>query len=106
LWNVDFHRCEATKKTFSEKYRADESRLRFHSFPDLEVNVKNQIDKIKSTPFLPKDIPAHGLVYDVRTGKIKQVSAPVATAYKPTQEQEMEQQQQEIGNRISVSTNR
>lgn len=38
--------------------------------------------------------------------KIKQVSAPVAIAYKPTQEQEMEQQQQEIGNRISVSTNR
>jgi carbonic anhydrase len=42
--------------------------------------VKNQVDKIKSTPFLPKDIPVYGFVYDVRTGKIKEAARATATA--------------------------
>ena len=64
---------EELSKRLSEKYKADASQLKFHSFPDIEANVKNQIDKIKSTQFLPKDIPVYGFVYNVRTGKLKQV---------------------------------
>ena len=64
---------EELRKRLSEKYKADASQLKFHSFPDIEANVKNQIDKIKSTQFLPKDIPVYGFVYNVRTGKLKQV---------------------------------
>jgi carbonic anhydrase len=47
-------------KKNSEKYKTNASALELHSFPDLEANVKNQIDKIKSTPFLPKDIQVYG----------------------------------------------
>ena len=65
---------EDLRKKLSEKYKADSSQLKLHSFPDLEANVKNQIYKIKSTQFLPKDIPVYGFVYDVRTGKLKQVA--------------------------------
>jgi carbonic anhydrase len=64
---------EELRKRLSEKYKADASQLKFHSFPDIEANVKNQIDKIKSTQFLPKDIPVYGFVYNVRTSKLKQV---------------------------------
>jgi carbonic anhydrase len=80
------------RKKLSEKYKADASQLKFHSFPHIEANVKNQIDKIKSTPFLPKDIQVYGFVYDVRTGKLKQVA-----------EEEEEQIKQK--RRISVRTN-
>lgn len=65
---------EELRKKLSEKYKTDASALEFHSFPDLEANVKNQIDKIKSTSFLPKDIQVYGFVYDVRTGRLKEVA--------------------------------
>jgi carbonic anhydrase len=45
----------------------------FHTFKDLDTNVKAQVQKIKSSPFLPDDIPVSGFVYDVETGKLRQV---------------------------------
>jgi len=71
---------ENLRKRPSEKYDTDSAGLKFYSFPDLETNVKNQVDKIKLTPFLPKDIPVYGFVYDVRTGKIKEAARATATA--------------------------
>ncbi|HET7391744.1 MAG TPA: carbonic anhydrase [Nitrososphaeraceae archaeon] len=65
---------EELREKLSKKYKTDASALEFHSFPDLEANVKNQIYKIKSTPFLPKDIQVYGFVYDVRTGRLKEVA--------------------------------
>lgn len=66
--------------------------------------MKNQIDKIKSTPFLPKDIPVHGFVYDLRTGKIREVSVAGERQEIKKEEEEI-QQLQEIGNEIRTSTN-
>jgi carbonic anhydrase len=45
----------------------------FHSFPDLEKNVKEQIEKIKSHPWLPKNVPVRGFVYDVKSGTLQEV---------------------------------
>jgi carbonic anhydrase len=64
---------EELQKKLTDKYKADASGLKFHSFPNLEQNVKNQVDRIKSTPFLPKDILVYGFTYDVRTGKLVRV---------------------------------
>ena len=64
---------EELQKKLADKYQADASGLKFHSFPNLEQNVRNQVDRIKSTPFLPKDIPVYGFTYDVRTGKLVRV---------------------------------
>ena len=102
---------ENLRKRLLEKYDADSSGLKFYSFPDLDANVKNQVDKIKSTPFIPKDIPVYGFVYDVRTGKIKEVAratATAATAPEGIREQEVKQEKEEeqkISKRISVSKN-
>jgi carbonic anhydrase len=97
---------ETLRKKLSEKYDADAAELKFYSFPDLEANVKNQVDKIKSTPFLPKEIPVYGFVYDVRTGKIKEVARGIDSAASQggTEEQEKEEEQK-ISKRIRVSTN-
>lgn len=46
---------------------------RFYSFSDLEGNTCEQIQKVKTHPWIPKDIPVRGFVYDVKTGKLKEV---------------------------------
>ena len=68
---------EDLQKKLAQKYKADASELKFHSFSDLVENVKNQVDRIKSTPFLPKDIPVYGFVYDVRTGRLEGVGEDI-----------------------------
>ena len=47
----------------------------FHAFPDLEANVREQVQKIKSHPWVPKSISVRGFVYDVNTGRLNEVSA-------------------------------
>lgn len=62
------------QNNLTQKYNSDASVIRFYSFPDLEINVKRQMDKLKNIPFL-KNMPIHGLIYDVKTGKINKVDA-------------------------------
>ncbi len=62
------------QNNLTQKYNSDASVIRFYSFPDLEVNVKRQIDRLKNIPFL-RDMSIQGLVYDVKTGKINKVDA-------------------------------
>jgi carbonic anhydrase len=56
----------------SKKYKHDASGIVFHAFTNLEENVKDQVKKIKSSPFL-KGIPVSGFVYDVKTGLLRKV---------------------------------
>ncbi len=48
--------------------------VHFHAFGDLEENVRRQIQKVKSHPWIPKDIPVRGFIYDVKTGGLPEVS--------------------------------
>ena len=61
------------QQKLAQKYNLDASGLKFHSFPNLEDNVRGQVNKIKSTPFLPNEIPVYGLTYDVKTGKLRRI---------------------------------
>jgi carbonic anhydrase len=45
----------------------------FHAFDDLEANVRQQIQRVKSHPWIPKHIPVRGFVYDVKTGRLAEV---------------------------------
>jgi carbonic anhydrase len=47
----------------------------FYTFDNLEANVRHQIQRVKSHPWIPKHIPVRGFVYDVRTGRLKEVAA-------------------------------
>ncbi len=42
------------------------------AFDDVHVNVKEVVNVIRSSPYLPK-IPVHGLVIDINTGKLEVV---------------------------------
>jgi carbonic anhydrase len=48
--------------------------LHFHAFSNLEENVRQQIQKVTSHPWIPKQIPVRGFVYDVKTGRLKEIS--------------------------------
>ena len=42
----------------------------FHAFRDLEDHVRQQIQRIRSHPWMPKDIRISGCIYDVHTGRL------------------------------------
>ena len=46
---------------------------RFHAFPDVEENVRRQISALRAHPWLPRSIPVRGFVYDVRSGRLREV---------------------------------
>jgi len=46
---------------------------RFYSFTDVEKNTKEQIQKARSHPWISRDVPVRGFVYDVDTGRLSEV---------------------------------
>jgi carbonic anhydrase len=64
-------KARLTEKMGSSAYEPSH----FHAFDDLEANVRQQIQRVKSHPWIPKQIPVRGFVYDVKTGRLKEVTA-------------------------------
>jgi carbonic anhydrase len=52
--------------------------VHFHAFSDVEENVRRQIQRVRSHPFIPSHIPVRGFVYDVTTGRLKEIAEPTA----------------------------
>lgn len=47
---------------------------RFYAFTNLEENVRRQIRRVRSHPWIPQGIPVRGFIYDVNTGRLTEVS--------------------------------
>jgi carbonic anhydrase len=47
---------------------------RAHAFDDLEQNVRDSIDKIRNSPFVPRTDSVKGYVYEVETGRLREVT--------------------------------
>ena len=47
--------------------------LPLHAFDELEANLRSQVSRIRTHPWT-KDVPVHGLVYDVESGRLKEVA--------------------------------
>lgn len=47
---------------------------RAHAFDDLDQNVKDSIDRIRRSPFVPRTDNIRGFVYEVETGRLREVS--------------------------------
>jgi len=54
---------------------ADASGIDFLPFADLEESVREDVRRIKGSPFISDDIAVSGFIYDVRTGLLKEVVA-------------------------------
>ncbi len=46
--------------------------LQFHAFPELEANLRAQVERIRAHPWI-KDVPIHGLIYEVETGRLREL---------------------------------
>jgi carbonic anhydrase len=44
------------------------------AFDDLDADVRQNIERIKSSPFIPNKDSVRGFVYDVDTGKLREVT--------------------------------
>jgi carbonic anhydrase len=47
--------------------------LPLHAFPDLEANLVEQVARIRAHPWT-KDVPVTGVIYEVETGRLRQVA--------------------------------
>ncbi len=47
---------------------------RAQAFPDLDGDVRDSIAKIEDSPFIPKKDSVRGFVYEVETGKLREVT--------------------------------
>jgi carbonic anhydrase len=45
------------------------------AFDDLEVDVRQSIARIKASPFIPKKEHIRGFIYDVKSGRLSEVTA-------------------------------
>ncbi|MBZ5599688.1 MAG: carbonic anhydrase [Acidobacteriia bacterium] len=46
----------------------------FHAFDNIEENVRRQVKRLKSHPWIPKHIPVRGFIYDVKSGRLNEVA--------------------------------
>ncbi len=44
------------------------------AFPDLEQDVRQSIARIKASPFVPNKDAVRGFIYEVETGRLREVS--------------------------------
>jgi carbonic anhydrase len=71
---LTFQDDELRGKLESETGTATAAPTAFHAFADLEQNVRRQVQKVKSHPWVPREIPVRGFVYDVKSGRLKEVA--------------------------------
>jgi carbonic anhydrase len=55
-----------------------EAPAHFHAFGNLEENVRVQVERIKSHPWIPKSVGVRGFIYDVKTGRLHEVAEEAA----------------------------
>lgn len=52
----------------------------FHSFSNLEDNVRRQVQKLRSHPWIAKSIAIRGFIFDVKTGRLSEVATDRAVS--------------------------
>ena len=46
----------------------------FHSYKDPAEHTKEQIKKVRSHPWIAKEVPVRGFIFDVDTGRLQEVT--------------------------------
>jgi carbonic anhydrase len=68
---------ELNKKLAASTGDSSPAPMRFFSYKDPEQNTREQIKKVRSHPWIAKDVPVRGFVFDVETGLLREVQ-PIA----------------------------
>lgn len=66
---------DATRRLIVERTGSDLSALELLPFRDLEANVRAQVELLATYPLLPRDIPVTGFVYEIETGRLREIAS-------------------------------
>src|SRR5919201_2181885 len=58
-------RNEGLQRRLAERFGADASAIDFLPFADLAQSVRDDVATIRNSPFIPREIPVSGFIYDV-----------------------------------------
>jgi carbonic anhydrase len=64
---------ELNSKLAASTGDASPAPMRFFSYKDPEENTREQIKKVRSHPWIAKEIPVRGFIFDVETGLLREV---------------------------------
>jgi carbonic anhydrase len=68
-----FTDAELNAKLSASTGDASPAPMRFFSYKDPEQHTREQIKKVRSHPWIAKDVPVRGFIFDVETGLIREV---------------------------------
>jgi carbonic anhydrase len=77
IHHTDCGMLKFTDDELAEKLEAETGsrpEWRGHAFPDLEQDLRDSIQRIKDDPFVPHTTSVRGFVYEVETGRLREVS--------------------------------
>jgi len=60
-----------------ERSGTDTRSLEFHTIPDQQTALEHDVQRIRSSPYLPEDLAVLGCLYDVTSGRVR-VAVPPA----------------------------
>ena len=46
----------------------------FYAFQNIEENVRHQLQKLRTHPWVPKEVAVRGFVYDVSSGRLREIT--------------------------------
>jgi len=83
LSNVDEHYGDPEFKRSVQDDTGIKPEWAAEAFSDLDEDVRQSIARIKASPFIPRKDAVRGFVYEVETGKLREVDAgPVQSRFK------------------------
>jgi carbonic anhydrase len=62
------------RRKLADEAGADASEVDFHPFADLDESVRASVRKIAESPLLPDSFEAKGYVYDIGSGRLREVA--------------------------------
>jgi carbonic anhydrase len=72
---LTFDDAALTRRLEEETGVAADSPSHFHTFSDLDGNVRRQVERVRSHPWIPAEVPVRGFIFDVKTGRLNEVDA-------------------------------
>jgi carbonic anhydrase len=76
IHHTDCGMTKITDEQFADRLEAETGKRppwSAHAFADLEADVRNGIEAIKASPFIPHTDRVRGFIYELETGRLREV---------------------------------
>jgi len=64
---------ELNAKITASTGEASPAPMRFYAFKDADQNTREQLERVRSHPWIAKDVPVRGFVFDMETGLLTEI---------------------------------